>query len=159
MNVAELHPAFVHFPVALTIIGLLCYFLGYAKWPEFQRIALVLLAFAFLFSFLSVFTGEKAAEVAKRIPTIEQALEKHKEFGEWTRWALGLAFIVGIVSQRVLKGSQTLAALFFLAYLFAAGFVGYTGYLGGELVLEYGAGFRSILSLSPLSFEEPPKGL
>lgn len=157
MNVAELHPAFVHFPVALTITGLLCYFLGYAKWPEFQRLALVLLAFAFLFSFISVFTGEKAAEVVKRIPTIEQALEKHEEFGEWTRWMLGLALIVGIISQRVLKGSQTLAALFFLTYLLAAGFVGYTGYLGGELVLEYGAGFRNILSLSPLSFEEPPK--
>jgi uncharacterized membrane protein len=158
MNVAELHPAFVHFPVALTITGLLFYLLGYAKWPEFQRLALILLAFAFLFSFLSVFTGEKAAEVAKKIPTIEQALEKHEELGEWTRWVLGLAFIVGILSQRVFKGSQTLAALFFLTYLLAAGFVGYTGYLGGELVLEHGAGFRNVLSLSPLPFEEPPKG-
>jgi len=58
MNVAELHPAFVHFPVALTITGLLFYLLGYAKWPEFQRLALVLLAFAFLFHSL-VYSPER----------------------------------------------------------------------------------------------------
>jgi len=67
-------------------------------------------------------------------------------------------FYRGDPFPRVFKGSQTLAALFFLTYLLAAGFVGYTGYLGGELVLEHGAGFRNVLSLSPLPFEEPPKG-
>jgi len=97
-------------------------------------------------------------KLQKSSVTIEAALESNEELGEWTRWVLGLAFIVGILSQMVFKGSQTLAALFFLTYLFAAGFVGYTGYLGGELVLEHGAGFRNILSLSPLPLEEPPKG-
>lgn len=157
MNIAELHPVFVHFPIALTFTGLFCYILGYVKWPEFQRLALVLIVFAFLFSFPSVFAGEKAAEVAKGIPSIEQALEEHKEFGEWARWVLGLGLIIGVASQVVLKNNQTMAALFFLAYLFAAGFVGYTGYLGGELVLEYGAGVREVHSHP--SFEGSQKGL
>lgn len=156
MNLAELHPVFVHFPIALTFTGLICFLLGYAKWPAFQRLSLVLLGFAFLFSFLSVFTGEEAGEIAKKIPGIENSLEKHEEFGEWTRWVLGFAFIIGIASQVGLLKSRVLAALFFLSYLFAAGFVGYTGYLGGELVLEHGAGFRGILSFSPPVEKEGP---
>jgi len=146
-SISQLHPAIVHFPIALTLTGFLFLVIGYLKRPDFKRFSVYILILAFLSSFIAVYTGSRAGEEMKEIPNIEQALEKHADMGENIRWALGICAILGIIALSNLSGRKAVGFLFFLAYLLSAVLVGYTGYLGGELVLEHGAGYRHIMEL------------
>ncbi|HVR96792.1 MAG TPA: DUF2231 domain-containing protein [Thermoanaerobaculia bacterium] len=145
-----LHPAAVHFPIALLLVA-----------PVFALAALVLrrerrgLSQAAFFlmllgtagAFLAVSTGEAAEERTEGVPGAAEVLEEHEEEGELTRNVFtGLTLLYGglLLAPRLLKrdpGSGLFLAahvLFLLLYLGGTSLLANTAYLGGRLVHEIG---------------------
>ena len=78
----SVHPIFVHFPIALvlTALGLDTVALV-SKRPALHRVALWNLSLGTLGAAAAVFTGLKAAEVAKHSFEIWQIMELHEHLG------------------------------------------------------------------------------
>ena len=140
-----LHPAVVHFPVALLLLGaalaVLAVFIRRWHLPLFAAIVLSLGA---LGAVAATVTGEEEEEkVEHAIPSAEPVLEEHAEWGETARSAglLAAALAIGAValSSRPAIG-RFLSVLTALVAIGAAHAVVEAGHFGGELVYRHGAG-------------------
>lgn len=142
-GVEQLHPSFVHFPVALLLLGgatgLLWLFTGTPLW---RQVTAVLLVAGTLGAFAAHYTGQDMAEAFADRPAVKLLGERHEDFGLWTVIASALAagaFLAACISQSScdLKGypgpdrKPALRALCALAALAAAALVTYTAHLGG----------------------------
>ena len=132
------HPAIVHFPIALFVVGGFCAFLSYFLGPKCQSTAFQCLVLAMLASIVSVVMGWGFAEV-KGYPAWNKMLSAYATHDEanffYHRW-LGMLSVfcvmAGLMSRRIKSkawnhgwriGAMLLAAL-----------VGMVGHQGGELV-------------------------
>ncbi|MEO7933772.1 MAG: DUF2231 domain-containing protein [Chthoniobacterales bacterium] len=144
-----LHPAIVHFPIVLILIGALvavaAVFLR--RW-NLSWIAAGLLTFGALGSFAATWSGDEAGEtVGKLSPQAEKILEEHEEWGEMTRnVALVAAFLaVGTVATtRFPKVARSLSVGAALTALWASYCVAVTGHYGGLLVYQNGVGITAV---------------
>jgi uncharacterized membrane protein len=133
----DLHPAVVHFPIALGLVGAmaeLVYLLIRRPWVKW--FGPVLLTLALAGSGVAYFSGKAVGDKAEHQGVPEAALDKHEESCLWALGALGLATLLSWAVRPTGKGIW-LSALVALA---AAGLTLYTAYLGGELVYVHGAG-------------------
>lgn len=133
----DLHPAVVHFPVALAAVGAVSE-VGYLffRRPWIRWFAPVLLTLALAGSGVAYFSGQAVHDKAVDQGVPHDAIEKHESACVWSLGALGLAALLAWAVRTSGKGIW-LSALVALA---AAGLTLYTGYLGGELVYVHGAG-------------------
>ena len=148
MDLAPFHPLVVHFPIALLIVAALFDLVALAlKRPDLSAAAFYLQALAAAGAVASYFTGEAAEEgaehLAERLPAVEAVLERHEDLGKIVMWA-ALALValrLGLLlkAKSEVAGVRALTAALSLAL---AVLVGLTGYFGGQLVYEYGAGVR-----------------
>jgi uncharacterized membrane protein len=151
-----LHPLVVHFPIALLLVApvfVLMALLSPGRTATFGVPAVVLLALGTIAAFVSVESGEAAAELATRTEAVTQVLERHSSLAETVTWlfavmtvAYGLA-VAGLL--RVKRFSRPSYAFVvhgvFLALMLAgAGMVANTAHQGGVLV--HGLGVRSMLA-------------
>jgi len=133
----EIHPAIVHFPIALTIVGALvalAYLFLRRDWLRW--FAPILLSLALMGAVAAYFTGQAAEDRAEAAGVPEAAIEQHEETGLWAMGLIGLACFLSWATHAKRRG-EWIAALVAIA---AAGLVGWNGHLGGKLVFIHGAG-------------------
>ncbi|TAM56709.1 MAG: hypothetical protein EPN53_01305 [Acidobacteria bacterium] len=136
-----LHPALVHFPIALSIVAVLLELL--ARHPRLRSLggaAGLVMALAAAGSVAAVLSGEAAHDEAV-IPAAAAALvARHEDVGELAMWLL-----LGVVALRLLLAWRGWlvrwgAWLYLAAAVAATAAVGYNGYLGGKMVFDHGVG-------------------
>ena len=138
-----LHPAVVHFPVALTLVGGLFWIFGQIRALAYFRIpAGVILILAALGAWAAVQTGLWAdAEVGRDLYD-PRPLKDHENLGLAFAWLISaialveLARLLGIFPGRIRFWFSLGLALALAA---AVGIVGYTAHSGAGLVYQQGA--------------------
>ena len=133
----DLHPAVVHFPVALAVVGALMelvYMILQRSWVRW--FGPVLLTLALAGSGVAYFSGNAVHDKAANQGVPHDAIEKHQDSCLWALGAVGLATLLSWAVRTSGRGLW----LSTLVAIAAAGLTVYTGYLGGELVYRYGAG-------------------
>ena len=138
---SPLHPAVVHFPIALSIVAVVVD--AAARHPRLRRLEAagpVLVAMAAAGAVAAVLTGEAAGDAAV-VPTAAAALlDRHGDLGELAMWLLlGVAALRIVTAARGwFRGWVPWATLAVAAA--AAVVVGYNARLGGEMVFGHGVG-------------------
>lgn len=133
----DLHPALVHFPIALGVIGAVMEVLYFVirrhgvKW-----FGPVLLTLALAGSGAAYFSGQSVKDKAQDQGAPRELVEKHETTCVGALGALGLATLLSWAVRPTGRGIW-LSSLIALA---AAALTLYTGYLGAELVYRHGAG-------------------
>jgi uncharacterized membrane protein len=144
-----LHPAVVHFPIVLILLGavvaVVAVFLRRWHLPMLAAIVLVGGAGGAL---VATWTGEEEAEMAGEISEPADALlEEHEEWGEWTRNVAIVAALLavgaaGVGLTRHLRVARGIGVATALVAVVAAYSVGMTGHYGGLLVYKHGVGIN-----------------
>jgi len=136
-----LHPAVVHFPIALSLVAVLLDLTSrHRRARGLEAGAAALIVLAALGSIAAVVTGNAAHDEAV-VPHAAAALvARHEQVGELAMWLL-CALAVARVALALKGRFRGLVAWIYLAAAVAvAGAVGYNGYLGGTMVFEHGLG-------------------
>lgn len=150
-----LHPALVHFPIALTFVAFLFEALSRTRrWRSLADAAVFLIVLAALGSVVAFVTGKLAHQEAVVPPAGRQLLEQHESLGVWVM--VGLLLLAGARLGLARAGRQHgwPAWLYLGALALAAALVAYQAHLGGLLVYDHGVGTAPSFS-APLP---PPLG-
>ncbi len=141
-TLAPFHPRFVHFPIALCLVGAIFIALGLIRhrerWVGYGQISLLL---GWLGVMAAVITGlidqSGAPDEARSWPMINQ----HITAGIALLIAVGLALYWPLRNKRLF--SEGRARWGFLALLLViVALVAIEGWLGGKLVYDYGVGIK-----------------
>ncbi len=143
-----LHPAVVHFPIALTLAALLFELLGFFSRTRTLASAVpVLVLFAALGATAAVISGNWSEEEAVVPAQARAVLEQHEELGEKVMVGLWLLTALRFALGRLERFSSWVRVIMLLLLALAAGAVGWNGKLGGELVFRHGVGTQLSLAL------------
>ena len=141
----QFHPQIVHTPIALLIFSAFFAIAGQLFDRDWVRRTSVLLL---VFGFLGAFAAVRSGAIAHRVPEHKQGvpeedIDKHGEMGEKVMYLSGAALTAVIVASRLSgNAAQAVGMLALVLQILAAGAVGFTGKLGGELVYEHGANVK-----------------
>ncbi|MBI5629508.1 MAG: DUF2231 domain-containing protein [Elusimicrobia bacterium] len=136
MELFLLHPAFVHFPIALLSLGLaaeLSSFLSRGS-GNLARASSALLWLGTAAALAAAGLGLLAEKTVPHVPRAWETFAEHKSLGLWTAGVFSL-----LSAWRWLKPSAG-PRLFLAAWLAATGLLFSAAYHGGELVFHYGVG-------------------
>lgn len=151
-----LHPALVHFPIVLILIGAVLALAALAlRNVWLVRSVAVVMALAAAGSLAAAWSGEEDEDAAERAgAAAEQVLEEHEEWGERTRNAAILTAIAAAAAALLFKrnpalarGSAGLTAALAVA---ACWCVIEAGHYGGLLVYQHGVGVNASQSTKPV---------
>jgi uncharacterized membrane protein len=145
---SPLHPAVVHFPIALLLLGLVLAVgaVFVRRWRLPWLAAVVLVAGALGSVVATVTGGEDEERVNESSPGTEQVLEAHEEWGETTRNVAVFAAVVAVaaaLTANIRAVGRALSVLTAVVAIFAAYSVAQAGHYGGELVYRHGAGVNT----------------
>lgn len=142
----HIHPAIVHFPIALLTVAPLLVLLG-LLWPAQRRgihtSALVLLVLGFGGLLLALQSGDAVERYARSTPALMAGLRAHERLADRTTFLFGLlgAFFGGLwglplLRKRELSRNLHLGLMVLWLALSAVGVIslGLTGHAGGHLV-------------------------
>lgn len=136
-----LHPAVVHFPIALTLVALLLEALArHPRGRALEPAAAVLVVLAALGAIATVVTGDIAHDSAVVPPAARELIGRHEELGEIAMWALVVLAVARLALARFGRHRGAAAWLYLVLLAGAAGTVGYNGHLGGQAVFRHGVG-------------------
>ncbi|MEO8588800.1 MAG: DUF2231 domain-containing protein [Flavobacteriales bacterium] len=150
ISATHLHAMLVHFPIALLIVGFLFQLIGLFRANTFYRkAALYLLVLGALGTVATYLSGDQAGEGIEDGP-LEAPMDLHEDAATFTLW-LTVATGVFFVALALLKYTRTWTTVIG-TILFAAvvGGIARTGYLGGQLVYQHGAGVELGIDLPPV---------
>ncbi len=135
----SLHPALVHFPIALLLASLLIEALALIFRKEAWRVAsLWTLLLGWAGAIAAVLTGRQAMAVAKHSMEIHRLMSLHERIG----YAV-LAVATVVLFWRILSRDRLSARSRWMVWLplaIACAGMAYGAFLGGRLVYEYGVG-------------------
>lgn len=138
-----IHPIIVHTPIALLICSVLFELVGRALDADWwRRGAVALLVFGTIGAAAAVITGDAAGDAAERQGVADQPLEQHEDAGKLTLALAAGAVVVRALATRAGSARGAVTTLALVLQLAAAVMVGITGFRGGRLVYEHGAGVR-----------------
>ena len=145
---SPLHPAVVHFPIALIIVGMVIAVASiFARRCGMQWAAALLLAAGAVGAMVAVATGEEEAGTVGAISeAAEQVLDEHEEWAEMTRNAAIAAAILAIAAaaaSEIRIAGRGLSAAAAVVAIAAAYSVAQTGHYGGRLVYRHGVGVNT----------------
>jgi uncharacterized membrane protein len=142
----HIHPAIIHFPIALLTVAPLVVLLG-LLWPAQRRgihaVAVLLLLLGFGGLILALESGDAVERFARATPELLAGVREHELAAQWTTLIfglLGVAFAglwaLPLLRKRELSKRMETALLLLWLLLSIAGVlaVGRTGHLGGHLV-------------------------
>ncbi len=143
-----LHPILVHFPIALLITSVLFDAAGVIlKREALREGALWLLILGLVGGIAAAGAGLYAEEAAEKAGIAESLIERHETLAFVT-----LAIFGTLLGYRLFLRNQ-LAQVTLAVYLIGAvvgiGTLSATGYFGGHLVYEHGAGVKATGSVVP----------
>lgn len=137
----ELHPAIVHFPIALIAIATLFAVLSlFTKKDLFREVAFWNLLIGVIAAIGAVFTGLIEEQNLVHNDEVHQVLTKHK-FNGVGILILSFALLTWVwVRKNKFKKSEYIGWVLSLVLVTAAVF--YQGFLGGKMVFQQGAGVK-----------------
>lgn len=139
-EVYNVHPMFVHFPVALLPCAFLLYLAGVlGKWKSLFIAGRACLYLGIVGACLAVFTGLRAEDSIPHNETIHHMMETH-ESTAW--WVLGAAFLLGAWSFWNREHKPVAPWCFVLVSLAASLLVLLNADLGARMVYLEGAGVK-----------------
>jgi len=157
MEMLNVHPIFVHFPVALLSTSFLVYLLGVIfRKEELLAAGKWMLYFGTLAAALAVWTGLKAEETVPHAGEVHEILEAHENLGYVV---LGLSVFLSLwtlVARTSLPKKGRI--IFFAIFAVLALVISQTGDFGGRMVYLNGVGMgrKSMLGeTAPHVHEEP----
>ncbi|MEO7102274.1 MAG: hypothetical protein ABI311_02955 [Gemmatimonadaceae bacterium] len=145
MTWPTLHAFLNHFPIVLVVIGAIAVLLSaMIQRRTIWMYALSTLTLAGVFIYPAVWTGHRAAGVVGKAWYIAPgAIRSHSQSADITLWVVGITGALALISlitfvrasaaEVPAKGFRLLVGLGALASICA---VGYTGYLGGKIVVD-----------------------
>ena len=133
----ELHPAVVHYPIALGVVGAVSV-LGYAIVPHerLRWVGPILLTLALAGAGAAYFSGESAKDRAADAGVPDTEITRHESISIWSLGVLSLATLLAWATGASRRGAWVAAPV----AVAAAGMILWTSHLGGRLVFIYGAG-------------------
>jgi uncharacterized membrane protein len=142
-----LHPAVVHFPIVLIILGTLLSVLTIltrrGALPQFAAVILILAAGS---AQLAVMTGgDQADDVIQRMPDAKPLIRVHAEWGERTRLAAVIAAISAVVALAFYRYARVRRVFALITTAIAAGacYCAFeTAQHGAGMVYHHGVGVR-----------------
>lgn len=158
----QLHPFVDHFTVAILVIAVLAdlaaSLLSSRLW--LRHMALTLLILGTLAAFGSRLTGGWEADKVwdSLSGPAKELLRWHGRIGDYLPFAFGVLVLWRLLVHFTVFGARS-RPIYLIIALIAAGFVLYQGYLGGELVYDYGAGTALLQAAAPSpspAAESPP---
>ncbi|WP_221031151.1 DUF2231 domain-containing protein [Actomonas aquatica] len=145
-----LHPALVHFPIVLLLLGApVAIAAAFTRRAHLPFIAAALLSLGALGSIVAVQSGGEEEEIVEDALPNEAILHEHEEWAERTNATAIVAALVALGAvaltrkPTIARGLSITTAVIALA---AAVGVGFTGHYGGKLVYQQGAGIHPRLA-------------
>ena len=131
-----LHPAFVHFPIALLLTGLAaaCVSAWWKSWAWLADAVSWLLWLGTASAWVAAGLGFLAEKTAPHVPSAWETLDKHQTLAYWT-----LGVFTTLSLWRFFFRDRW-PRLFLIAWLAAAAVLLATAYQGGELVFTHNMG-------------------
>lgn len=139
-----LHPAAVHFPVAILLLGLAVEGFSHLRpnAQELTRAASGLLWLGTLCAWAAFGLGLLAEETAPHVPPAWETLAEHETLGYWTVGLFSALSLWRLWAVRKGRTTRRWARVFLTVWLLSAGVLVSTAFHGGELVFRFGMGVR-----------------
>ena len=138
----NVHPLFVHFPVALILVTLLFEGLWWiTKRSEFRSFATYLLYLSALSAVAAVFTGYIASDSLSHDSPGHEIVHEHRNVMLWMSGAL-LITALSVIRLRSLREGKA-RCLLIVALFAISGLLVYGADKGGRLVFEFGMGVKA----------------
>ena len=135
------HPLFVHFPIALLSIGLLCDILGSTlKKNSLHNSGWWCQVFGIVAITGAITTGLLAEGTVEHSDVSHNIMETHKLFELIAVGFFAVLFIWRSICKTLLPQTLPLLIVYFITGAFAVGIMFYGAHLGGRLVYEFGTG-------------------
>lgn len=143
----NLHPLFVHFPIALlSLFFLLDFLASIASKKEWRKTAGWLLYSGTAFAAITVTAGLIAADSVAHGGDVHEIMENHEHLGIAV---LGLSITLSgwrLLAKNQIRGGANTLYLLFAAIL--AGLVMFTADLGGLMVYNYGVAVKPVAEMN-----------
>jgi uncharacterized membrane protein len=140
-EIQKLHPATVHFPIALLFMSLLFYFFAAAKKSKgAELVALSNMIAGTLISYLAVYTGILAEHAVKQTPAVHEFVELHEKLGWGVAGFFTLMSLWGLIAYR--RPGGKVIPLFLIIILVGGIVLGLQSYIGGFLVYDAALGVK-----------------
>ena len=144
-----LHPMIVHFPIALLMTSVLFDAASQMfKRESLRDGALWLLTLGLLGGIAASLSGSVAEEAAEKAGIAESLIETHESLAFATLAIFSLLFVWRLYLRNQFT-RQTLA-IYLLVAIAGIGTLSATGYYGGDLVYEQGAGVKGVVHQTPI---------
>lgn len=150
-----LHPMIVHFPIALLFTSVLFDAAGILfKRDSLREGALWLLIMGLLGGVAGSISGDWAEEAAEKSGIAESLIETHETLAFVTLGIFAVLLLGRLLMRNRLTPNITLP--YFVVAAIGLGALSATGYLGGGLVFEHGAGVAAThMSTLPMTSKIP----
>ncbi len=148
-----LHPAVVHFPIVLLLLGApLAVVAVFFRRHHLPLLAAVVLLLGACGAVVATVTGGKDEEMAGELAENgESILDEHEEWGERARNAGLIAAVLAVVSAALVRkpaAGRIVGSAAAVAALAAALSVAQAGHYGGQVVYKLGVGVNTVASPS-----------
>ena len=142
-----IHPMAVHFPIALLMASVL-FDLAATRWRHgsFREAGFYTLILGVLGAILAVLTGAIEEEAAEEAGIPESVLEIHETLGYATLALFGALLVIRLAVR--LRWMRERPALYLTLGLLGVVIVAATGFYGGSLVYDFGAGVAATVTES-----------
>ncbi|PIR17199.1 MAG: hypothetical protein COV46_05260 [Deltaproteobacteria bacterium CG11_big_fil_rev_8_21_14_0_20_49_13] len=141
----NIHPLFVHFPIALLIFSVACDILGRLfKKGSLENAGWWSLFFGMIAIAAAATTGLLAASSAPHLDAAHEIMEDHERLQLIAGAIFLILFIIRIVNRTRLPQMRLMLVSYIVLSLIGVGIISFGAHLGGRLVYEYGVGTNII---------------